>query len=358
MSKYQNIKDFLEPTFTVHSTHDTFYLTKKIAFECSTCSTLQSLTSASYSNKRYKVPIEDFCVYCKKEKDTKEHTDQFIKQIKETSGHLVKTVNFSSRIVVYECFTCKRHNKTFTQNLINATTPGVCISCQNDKNKLDFNLVEKIVELHNMTLLTKPEEYTNNKQLFCLLCKCGDTYRAVLSDIRRGKHCKKCKVQKFKDTCMERYGEDNVSKLPDVYEKIVKSSYSRKEFRFPESGRTITVMGYEPQALFILLGRIDPYLNIKLLEEDIITGKDIKTFRYGSDHLYFPDFLIRNTNHIIEVKSDYTLMMDKEKNVLKFNAVVRDGYIIRLMVFTKNMTLYEYICTDKESIQDIFTHYV
>lgn len=208
-----------------------------------------------------------------------------------------------------------------------------------------------------MTLLTKEDEYTNNKQKIKMLCKCGEPYEAVLSDIKRGKNCKSCKTEKFKETCLEIYGEDNVSKVPFIFEKILISNFRRKVFEFPETKRKVIVMGYEPMAITTLISReTDPYLLKKIHEDDIILGKEIKRFRYkdneGTDHVYFPDIYINNTNHIIEVKSDYTFYRDREINILKFRAVVENGYILRLMIYNDKKELkYESMCITTENIE-------
>ena len=70
MSKYKNIKEFLESHFSVITTLEDFYKTKKIEFECIICNYINSLSSSSYSNKKCKVSLEDFCTNCKKKKDS------------------------------------------------------------------------------------------------------------------------------------------------------------------------------------------------------------------------------------------------------------------------------------------------
>ena len=165
-----------------------------------------------------------------------------------------------------------------------------------------------------------------------LLCKCGENYDALYCDIKRGKNCLQCKTQKFKDTCIERYGEDNVSKVPEIFEKITMTSFSKKEFVFPKTRRIVHIMGYEPQAILWLLNQVcDPLLSRPIEEDDIITGKTIKTFTYIDEkqikHVYFPDLMIKNTILIIEVKSLYIFNKDYLKNKLKFNSVINNGYI-------------------------------
>lgn len=200
MSKYKNIKDFLETSFSIITLDKEFNDTKKIEFKCNECNHINSLTSGSYTNKKSKVALEDFCVNCKKQRDIKLQTIDFIQKIKEQTGHIVKIVDFSTRKVIYKCHTCEKENQTFICNIQRQNYPGVCLSCQNDCNRLNFSVIEKIVKEHQMTLLTISEEYKNNKQKLKLLCKCGEPYEAVLSDIKKDKHCKLCKIEKIKKT--------------------------------------------------------------------------------------------------------------------------------------------------------------
>ena len=359
MSKYKNIINFLESIFTILTTLKEFNDTKKINFRCNVCNHINSLTSASYTNKKCKVTLQDFCVNCKKQNEVKLQTIDFTQKIKEQTGHIVKNVDFSTRKVIYVCHTCEKENHTFVCNIQRQKYPGVCLSCQNDSNKLDFNKIQKIVNDHQMTLLTLSEEYKNNKQKLKLICKCGEQYEEILSDIKRDKHCSKCKVQKYKNTCLERYGEDNVSKVPEIYEKIVASSLTRKEFEFPLSKIVVYVMGYEPQAILYLLNReIDPFLDRKIEESDIVVGKDVITFRYTDennvDHVYFPDIFINKTKHIIEVKSNYTFYKEYLKNYQKFNAVIENNFVLRLMIYNDKKDLYEFICYNKEELDRMF----
>ena len=118
------------------------------------------------------------------------------------------------------------------------------------------------------------------------MCKCGNSYTAVLSDIKRSKNCEICKLRKFKETCMKKYGEDNVSKVPKIFKKILSSSFRSKKFIFPKTKREINVMGYESQAiLWILKQSCDPLL-YRLIEDEIINDvvTDIVNFSYTNNN--------------------------------------------------------------------------
>lgn len=118
-------------------------------------------------------------------------------------------------------------------------------------------------------------------------------------------------------------------------------------------------MGYEPQAILFLLERaIDPYLDIKLIENHIIVGKHVNRFVYhyqdGKKHTYFPDIMINGTNHVIEVKSRYTFYKELSKNYLKFQAVIKASCCLRLMIYNDKKVLDEYYCSSNEDLDIMF----
>ena len=69
---------------------------------------------------------------------------------------------------------------------------------------------------------------------------------------------------------------------------------------------------------------------------DILTSnKDMPEIWYmfeGKKHRYYPDFYIPEENLIIEVKSQWTLDLHKDKNQAKFQAVKEAGFNFRLEV--------------------------
>jgi len=134
--------------------------------------------------------------------------------------------------------------------------------------------------------------------------------------------------QKAENTCLMRYGVANPSQDGEIFDRIIHNQMRWKEFVLP-SGRIVKIQGYEDKALAKLLGEYS--------EDDIVIGrKNIPKFRYisadGKQHIYFPDFFIPKDNTIVEVKSEWTMKIQKN-NDLKFQAVRDDGYELRLMIF-------------------------
>jgi len=107
---------------------------------------------------------------------------------------------------------------------------------------------------------------------------------------------------KRKQTCLNLYGETNISKLENIQEKKIINSLKSKKYIMP-SGKIIYVKGYEDKFL-------DYIFNNKLCTEDeiVVYPHSIKYIdEHGTWRLYFPDFYIPKWNLIVEVKSTYVI---------------------------------------------------
>lgn len=364
--QYQNIISFVKPHgFTLITQKEDYCIIEQekrtIVFKCVHDHEMK-LGHAVFINKKSKflrenLPMKDFCSVCVSLKNKNESEQKFKNDIEESTGHTIIELDNQTREVIYRCGNCKEKNHSYIQCL--KVNTGYCQHCQNEQFKLEYDDVKQRVEEKGLTLITKKDEYKNNKQKLKITCLCGSNHQAVLIDITRGKLCQKCKVTKYKATCLEQYGEDNVSKVYDIFAKIQFHSFSHKHVILPKTGRELVVMGYEPQAIMFLLQQdVDPILNRKIEEDDIIVGKDVPRFRYEMDdatkHLYFPDMLIRSSNLIIEVKSVYTFHYHVRMNYLKFRKVVEDGYRLRLLMFKGyKKELIDITCTTLDDVEQI-----
>ena len=126
----------------------------------------------------------------------------------------------------------------------------------------------------------------------------------------------------------EKYGVENPSQIPEIMSKKKSKSFSKKEFNW-KTGEISIVQGYEDQVLFDLENKGYKF-------EDIITDeKDVPEIFYefeGKRRRYYPDIFIPKENLIIEVKSDYTLNKEWEKNQVKFDATKNLGFNFKLEV--------------------------
>ena len=137
--------------------------------------------------------------------------------------------------------------------------------------------------------------------------------------------------QKCVKTCLDKYGEEWVSKVDEINKKQQSGGYSWYDFEFP-SGKVYRVQGYEPIVLTQLLTTYE--------ENDIIVGvqniiDEIGFFKYSlenKEHRYYPDIYLRSENLVIEVKSVYTFNKEKNKNLLKRAAVLSKNYNFKFII--------------------------
>lgn len=132
-------------------------------------------------------------------------------------------------------------------------------------------------------------------------------------------------------TCNKReidFGVRHQSQMLSVHEKQHRHRY--KKYSLP-SGKIINVQGYENLAL-------DELINIYSEDEIITSRKYMPTIWYigeeGKNHRYYPDIYIPKDNLIIEVKSDYTLKRELQRNLLKAQATKQLGFNFKYMIFS------------------------
>jgi hypothetical protein len=349
MSKYRNYSAFLDEHFTVLSSVDEFKESKEIRFQCKAAGHVNILKATSFGNKKAANPdAATWCEGCKKTTIEAKETQDFGEEVKHL-GHTIVAVT-GGKFVRYRCGNCDRENTSTKANLRRAGTTRFCNHCQNEPRRLTYDELCRIVEAHGMQLLSSADEYRNNKQKLRVRCVCGnDQHEATLADVRDGKHCRgSCRARKYEETCMERYGVRNVSQHPEIFEKIQEAS--SKPFIFP-SGRRVTVHGWEPLALKVILETFS--------EDDICVSatRGVPQFKYtleGVDHVYFPDFYLRSVDTVVEVKTLYTFDRDCYLNLIKFNAVTRAGYGLKIMVYDAQAVLRVFDFVPEQEIPDHF----
>ena len=159
---------------------------------------------------------------------------------------------------------------------------------------------------------------------------------------------------KIISTCLERYGVENVMHNPEIARKCMKAAFKVKEYEFP-SGRVGYTQGYENLCL-------DYLLENGINEDDIILSYDggVPTIPYinqeNKNAVYFPDMHTPNTNTIIEVKSIYTYEKEKEKNHLKFDAVIKAGYNLYVYIFDGKHQLVDILASCQETDNELLSY--
>jgi len=133
-------------------------------------------------------------------------------------------------------------------------------------------------------------------------------------------------------TCEEKYGDKDIMKNAEIFEKVIKNSFKKKEYTLP-SGKKIIYQGYENVALDALLETLkeDEIINDAKLMPKIMYSFEDKM------HRYYPDIYIPSQNKIIEVKSPYTYNKQLEQNMCKKEQVIKDGYIFEFWICNKKM---------------------
>ncbi len=134
--------------------------------------------------------------------------------------------------------------------------------------------------------------------------------------------------QKMTDNAIEKYGVRHHMHLSHVVEKQLKSMYKRKPYVW-QTGEVSFVQGNEPIVLRELEEKGYSYQEVKTSPSDMPV---IMYLFEDETHRYYPDIFIPKENTIIEVKSDYTLEKELDKNVAKFSATKELGYNFRLEI--------------------------
>jgi len=199
------------------------------------------------------------------------------------------------------------------------------------KIKNNFNILE--IENNNLLLecmfCQTRRNFDISKFLLVPICNCRSKGEKIFHT-KEKKYGNGCYINSYKtkETCNIRYGVDHHMHNATIAEKC-NGRYKWKDYTLP-SGKVIKVQGYEPKALDELLKTYH--------EDEIITSrKDIPAIWYftedGKKHRYYADIWIPKENLIIEVKSTYTYEIQKEINLLKEEATLKNKFNFKLMIY-------------------------
>ena len=244
--------------------------------------------------------------------------------------------------------------------------------------KYTKDLLETILQEGGATLLQEYPRY-NQRLVVAFRCKCGTetTKRFEMLNLHRCPYCEQCSKkivsERYKTTCIKRFGVTNASKSKEILQKINETylqkygdhpkrtkevhekwvatclekygghpnqnpevqakaehtSFQHRDYTMP-SGKTVKVQGYEDKALDELLEHF--------VEEEISVGRgSVPRIHYqcaeGKKRVYFPDFYIEPTNTILEIKSEWTIQLQTCRLQEKANAVIAKGYRYEVWVY-------------------------
>ena len=329
-----------------------------------------SMKIPSLSNKLYKAKnenLQNLCAECDKplvcgeEVSSREKCDAF--------GFEFISYTKKTRYVEYMCV-CGNISKTHAGNLLRDCRRAECPKCQNIKFRTSQKVVSDYFKKQGCELLS---EYTSRHKPVKYRCVCGVIAEIRYSDFKRGKNCKYCKPIKFKKTCQEKYGVDNVFQLesiktksrktcmekygvefcmqsPDVFRKAMSTSYHRKKLYESPCGKyQWIVQGYEPYCIADLLEYYHP--------GDIMAGEgdEVPVCKYvynGKVRTWYPDIFLYDEEIIIEVKSTWTYTRAAEQIKAKMEFC---EYDCELWIYNRKV-LVEIISRDAETGEITYLH--
>ena len=137
--------------------------------------------------------------------------------------------------------------------------------------------------------------------------------------------------EKIKNTMQERYGVDHPSQNAKIHSKMMKSSYSHKDYRLP-SGKILSIQGYEHFGFDELIQKEN------IAEKDIENShENVPEIWYYDEqekkHRHFVDIFIPSQNRCIEIKSPWTIKSQKDNIFLKQDAAKSMGYKYEIWVY-------------------------
>jgi len=146
--------------------------------------------------------------------------------------------------------------------------------------------------------------------------------------------CKECKNFKYENTCNEKYGVSNTSKLKETTKKREKTCRQKYGCNNPMQAEWIykkqQKSGYKIQKYLNIYYRGTYELDfIKFCEKFNIEIKNGDRFSYTYNekkHKYFPDFFIPEIDTYIEIKSQYTYQKCLHINTLKHECIINQGH--------------------------------
>lgn len=197
-----------------------FLTDKRVVYKCAEGHT-NDLALASFNNKTSPRLMDSLFSLCQTCQNLHVHEKEIRARLEELNFTLISFsyIDHGDRKVDYRC-SCGNTSSTGWKNLKKSTRTTKCPKCQNDKNKVPYDTLCKTFIDGQCVLLTKAEEYVNNKCKLKYTCVCGNDAEIVYHDFVVGKRCGKCKVSRTCKTNMEKYGVSNPFQSAEIKERI------------------------------------------------------------------------------------------------------------------------------------------
>jgi hypothetical protein len=149
---------------------------------------------------------------------------------------------------------------------------------------------------------------------------------------------------KKEKTCFKNYGVINPFQSDTIKNKICDILMKKYGVRYPAQSYEIHkkqesgfVLKHHQTGLYYR-GSYEKHFIDYCIDKNIKIDNFKGSIDYyfdGKNRKYFPDFLIKETNTVIEIKSSYTYECEKEQNEAKKEATINNGYNF-LFIIDKN----------------------
>lgn len=186
MSRYKNFCEKLESfQLKMLATESEFKENNQVHY-CCPMGHESSISAASFINKtapKNITKVKSLCTECNtmlfKTEEAREATEKLGFEFLRVERH---PTNKDSKVVHYRC-TCGNESSTDLRNLKKPDRQSHCIKCQNDPYKVNYDMLKKNFEDRQCVLLTRKENYKNNKQKLDFRCACGKESTIVYQDL-------------------------------------------------------------------------------------------------------------------------------------------------------------------------------
>ena len=207
---------------------------KRVVYKCK-ADHINDLALASFNNKTKPSLMNSLFSLCQTCQNLHVHEKEIRARLEELNFTLISFsyIDHGDRKVEYRC-SCGNTSSTGWKNLKKSTRTTKCPKCQNDKNKVPYDTLCKTFIDGQCVLLTKAEEYVNNKCKLKYTCVCGNDAEIVYHDFVVGKRCGKCKVSRTCKTNMEKYGVSNPFQSEEIKERIKDTHVKTLGVEYPQ----------------------------------------------------------------------------------------------------------------------------
>lgn len=236
-----------------------------------------------------------------------------------------KLSKYSHKKILCACDICGNEKEVKYNNYCKYISKDIlytCKKCNLDKRK------QTCKEKYGVDNVSKSEKIKNKK---------------VETMTTNGTSCG-FKSQSYKDTLMINYGVGNPSQSPEIQLKKEETCFKNFGVKYPAQSEEIhkkQQSGYILKHHYTGLHYRGSY-ELDFIEyclEKNITIENFKGsinyFFDGKNRKYFPDFFIKKLNLVIEIKSSYTYECEKEQNEAKKEATINSGFNFKFIINKK-----------------------